>query len=251
MPLYDPDHVEYSINSGHVQIVLDGGARLPAYWAHPILGSKFPGVVLIHDWWGMTDIVRMVANLFAQMGHYVIVPDLFGGQTTDDPKTAIKLVEGLDDHGYPPVDQALTVLENHHHCNRSVAAVGIGMGGSLAFEAGLKRPDIEAVVSYGGFPYRYLGRFKDAVAPVLAFYGENEPHIKPDAIKKLRAELSDSAHGFTHKLRIVPKLGHEFFAKTMSDEHRMQSRAVLKETFAFLDEHLEGPNKAPGPKQVY
>jgi carboxymethylenebutenolidase len=243
MPIYDPDHVEYSVTSGHVQIVLDGGGHLPAYWAHPLLGSNFPGVVLIHDWWGMTDIVRLLANLFAQMGHYVIAPDLFSGKTTTSPQEALKLVEALEENGYPPVHQALTVLENHHHCNRSVAAVGIGMGGSLAYEAAIVRDDLEAAVSYGGFPQRYLGRFKDANTPILAFYGEKEPHIKPEVIKKLRSELASSAHNLPHRVEIIPDLEHEFFSTTFNDLQRERSRSVLKESFAFLDSHLEGPTR--------
>ena len=93
MPLYEPDRIEYEITTGRVQIVVNGG-NMPAYWARPNLGSRFSGVVLIHDWWGLNDLIRRLANLFAQMGHYVIAPDLFAGQTTDDPQQALRLVEG-------------------------------------------------------------------------------------------------------------------------------------------------------------
>jgi carboxymethylenebutenolidase len=245
MPIYDPDHVEYAINSGHVKIVMDGGKPVPAYWAHPLLGSKFPGVVLIHDWWGLTDIVQLLANLLAQSGHYVMVPDLFDGQTTASPQQAIKLVEGLEQNGYPRVHHALHVLENHHHCNRSVAAVGLGMGGSLAFEAAIVRDDLEAAVAYGGFPQRYLGRFKDANTPIFAFYGEDEPHISAKVIQRLSDELAASPHQLPHQVKIVPDLGHEFFVKTFDDIRRQRSREVLKETLVFLDAHLEGPARQP------
>jgi len=51
MPLYRSDHVEYNIDSGHISIVKDDGQSLPAYWARPNRGTKFPGVVLIHAVW--------------------------------------------------------------------------------------------------------------------------------------------------------------------------------------------------------
>ena len=250
MPIYDPDHIEYSITSGHIQIVMDNGEQLPAYWAHPMFGRRFPGAVIIHDWWGLTAMVRRIANLFAQMGHYVIVPDLFDGLEAASPQEALRLVESLDQNGYTRVDTALTVLENHHQCNASVAAVGVGLGGSLAFEAAIMRTDLEAAVAYGGFPSRYLGKFKDAHAPIYAFFGMKEPHVKKAEIDQLIKELRNTPLRDAHRVEQVPEIGHEFFSETLTETQREQSRDVLKKTFEFLDEHLEGPSH-PQRRPVY
>ncbi|NDJ61275.1 MAG: hypothetical protein GYB67_09130, partial [Chloroflexi bacterium] len=168
MPAYEPSKVEYTIISGHVRIITDQGAQLPAYWAHPDIGGKFPAVGLLHDWWGITAVERRLAHLFAQLGYYVIIPDLFGGQVAQTPAAAMKLVEALGDNAYPWVDTCLRALEYHVRSNRMVAAVGLGMGGSLAFEAALTRSDLEAAVACYGFPQKYLGHFQDARAPILA-----------------------------------------------------------------------------------
>jgi carboxymethylenebutenolidase len=248
MPIYEPDHVEYQITSGHITISMEDGTQLPAYWAHPQLGAEFPGTVVIHDWWGLTTMVRRVANLFAQMGHYVIVPDLFNGQLATTPQEAMKLVEMLGDDGYPYVHNALEALENHHQCNRRVAAVGIGMGGSMAFEAAIVRDDLEVAVTYGGFPDRYFGRFKDANTPICAFYGTGEPYVKREHIAKLRKELAGSP--LAHELHVIEGLAHDFFSETFSPEDRERSRDVLKRTLAFLDKHLEGSADLPD-RQVY
>jgi carboxymethylenebutenolidase len=245
MPIYDPDHIEYSITSGHIQIVMDNGEQLPAYWAHPLFGRRFPGAVIIHDWWGLTAIIRRLANLFAQMGHYVIVPDLFDGLEASTPKEAMRLVEALGNEGYARVDTTLHVLENHHLCNASVAAVGVGMGGSLAFEAAIKRDDLEAAVVFGGFPARYLGQFHKAHAPIYAFFGADEPHIKASEIERLSKELSTTPLADQNKVEIVPEIAHEFFSEKLTDTQRQRSRDVLKKTLSFLDNHLEGPGHPP------
>jgi carboxymethylenebutenolidase len=241
MPIYEPDRVEYTISTGHVQIVMDNGVQLPAYWAHPQIGLKFPGVAVVHDWWGLTDIIRRIANLFAQMGHYVIVPDLFNGVTARMPQDAIRLVERLGDHGYPIVHSALSVLETHHHCNEDVAAVGVGLGGSLAFEAAIVRDDLEAAVAFSGFPHRYYGRFKTSNTPICAFYGEQEPHISANDIQRLRDELEST--DWAHEIHIINELGHEFFSEALTAEQRRHSREVLKHTLTFLDNHLSGPKR--------
>ncbi len=242
MPNYDPDHVEHTIIAGNVQIVLEEGKPDPAYWAYPTLGMKFPGVALIHDWWGLTSSVRRLANLMATMGHYVIVPDLFNGETAHTPQQAMRLVEALGEgNGYPRIHSALAVLERHNNCNGSVAAVGIGMGGSLAFEAALTRTDLEAAVAFAGFPQRFFGRFKDARAPILALYGEHEPHVVPAAVDKLRKELTAST--LTHKVVTIPGLGHEFLFDHPNDIQREQQRLALREMFAFMDKHLQSAIK--------
>src|SRR5262245_2799826 len=93
----NPGRVEYAIDSGYITIVADGGQRLPAYWAHPRIGNRFSGIAILHDWWGMNDVCRLLANFFGQMGYYVIVPDLFNGQTANSPTDAMKLLETTRD----------------------------------------------------------------------------------------------------------------------------------------------------------
>jgi carboxymethylenebutenolidase len=250
MPIYEPDHVEYTITNGNIRISMDDGRQLPAYWAHPVMGTMFPGVAIVHDWWGITPLIRRMANLFAQMGHYVIVPDLFNGRTAQTPRDALALLEETKEHNYTRADDALKVLENHHHCNKSVAVVGLGMGGSLAYEAAINRDDLEAAVAYAGFPDRYIGQFGRANTPICAFFGENEQHIRPQHIKHMRQEMLDNQHGIHHEIHIIPELAHDFFTESLNEAQRQQSRLVIKQTLDFLDRLLERPSRA-GDRMVY
>lgn len=241
MPIYKPDHVEYSITSGLIHIAMEDGRNLPAFWAHPKLGSKFSAVAVVHDWWGLTPMIRRVANLFAQTGHYVIVPDLFNGQVAETAQEAMKLFDRSKENNYARLDNALEVLENHHQCNKSVAAVGIGMGGSLAFEAAITRDDLEAAVAYSGFPQRYLDAFHKANTPICAFFGEAEPYIEKQVIEAMTQGLNASPAANKHEVHIVPEIEHSFFSETLSNSQRQRSRDALKQTLDFLDKYLEKP----------
>jgi carboxymethylenebutenolidase len=243
MPVYEPSHVEYGITSGHIQVVVDGGGTIPAYWAHPNMGRLFPAVALIHDWWGITPIIRRMAHLFAQSGYYVIVPDLFEGHIASTPQEAMELVKRLGDKGYPRIDASLGALEHHHNTNRDVAAVGIGMGGSLAFEAAIVRKDLEAAVSIYGFPQRYFGKLSAAHAPILAIYGDHEPHVAPELIQKLRTELSQSPEKLEHEVLILPSVGRDFFMDESNPVNSENSLHALNATFDFLEKHLKGPTR--------
>jgi len=245
MPVYEPSHVEYGITSGHIQVVVEGGSTIPAYWAHPNMGRLFPAVALIHDWWGITPAIRRMAHLFAQSGYYVIVPDLFEGRTTAAPQEAMELVRRLGDNGYPRIDAALSALEHHHNTNSDVAAVGIGMGGSLAFEAAIVRQDLEAAVAYYGFPQRYFKRFAEATTPILAIYGDHEPHVSADLIAQLRGELAHSAHNLQHELLILAAAGRDFFLDESNTANQESSLQALNATFTFLEKYLKGPSHTP------
>lgn len=209
MPVYESKHVEYAIVSGHVTIVLDEGVRMPAYWSHPDVGGTFPAVAFIHDWWGIRPTERRLAHSLAQMGYYVIVPDLFSGLKPQNAQDAMKLVETLGERGYSGVDAALRAMEHHSRSNRNVAAVGLGMGGSLAYEAAIKRTDLEAAVSFYGFPQRFLGQFKQAKAPILAVYGSDEPYTKPGVIQRMKHELAESP--LAHEVHIIDNAARDFF----------------------------------------
>lgn len=241
MPIYDPSRIEYGITTGRIQMVMEGGRQIPAYWAHPVTGRLFPAIALIHDWWGITAIVRRMAHTFAQAGYYVVVPDLFDGQVANTPQDAMELVKRLGDDGYPRVNAALGVLENHSNTNRDVAAVGIGMGGSLAYEAAIVRKDLEAVVSYYGFPQRYLGRFRQVGVPVLAFYGAQEPYVLPPVVQRLREELASNTGGLPHEVMVLQGTGREFLSDEATDQQRETGRQVINHTLAFLEKYLKGP----------
>jgi carboxymethylenebutenolidase len=231
MPVYEPENVEYAIVNGHVRIVTDDGAQLPAYLAYPDTSGTFPAVALVHDWWGITTTERRLANLFAQLGYYVIIPDMFHGQTAADPRHAMKLVEQLSNQGYTYVDTALRTMEQHVRVNREVAVVGLGMGGSLAYEAALTRDDLEAAVACYGFPQRYFGRFAEAKAPILALYGSSDPFVYGPVVARLKRELSKSP--LPHEVAMLDGMGRDFF-KDSADT----VTAVWSKIMAFLQAHL-------------
>ena len=241
MPIHDSRRLEHNIDSGHINIVTDSGQQVPAYWAQPRVGLRFSGICLLHDWWGMTPVMRLVANFLGQMGYYVIVPDMYLGLRATTAAEALSLLQKTEKQRYSIVDAALTVLETHHRTNRLVAVVGLGMGGTLAFEAAIKRDDLEAAASFAGFPQHYLGQFSRANTPILAVYGSEEPYTKPKVIQALQAELAMTRLHEHHHVQVIEGAGHEFFYEQPSPAHREITKQAVNSLLSFLEQYLEKP----------
>lgn len=250
MPIHDSNRVEYAIDSGYIEIVTDSGKKVPAYWAHPRIGHRFSGICLLHDWWGVDTTSRMLANFFAQMGYYVIEPDLFLGETAKTPQQAMRLVEKTQKTRYEAVNATLSVLETHHRINTTVAAIGLGMGGTLAFESAVKRSDLEAAVSFSGFPQQFIGQFSACNTPILAIYGSNEPYTKSSTIQRLKNELSQSLLKDDHDVVIVEGGKHHLFSTEKDPRKQLVSKIAINKTLAFLEKHLEKPD-APIKPSTY
>lgn len=241
MPIYDIQRIEYAIVNGHIQVIGDGGLKVPAYWAHPQLGKRFSAICLLHDWWGMTNVMRLLANFFAHMGYYVIVPDLYNGQVATTSRDAMRLLEQSEGKRYTLVEAAFDAVQHHHRTLPTTAAVGVGIGGSLVFEAVTRRDDLNAAVAYAGFPHRYLQALGKINTPLLAFYGSDEPHIKPVVIDALRQQLAASPAAKKHRVEVVPQMGHEFFVDKPSPQILQQLKYVVDTTLDFIDDYLIQP----------
>src|SRR5450432_467702 len=76
-----------------------GGGEAHGYLAVPESGSG-PGVIVIQEWWGLTDHIADIADRLAAEGFVALAPDLFGGKVAHDADEAGKLMTEL------PVDQA-------------------------------------------------------------------------------------------------------------------------------------------------
>jgi carboxymethylenebutenolidase len=64
------------------------------YLVYPssITGKKYPAVIMIHEWWGINDNIRSMANTFAKQGYVLLAVDLFKGQSAKEPNQALQLV---------------------------------------------------------------------------------------------------------------------------------------------------------------
>ncbi len=219
------------------------GGTAHGYLKLPEAGSG-PGVIVIQEWWGLTDHIKDVTDRFAAEGFVALAPDLYGGTTTHDADEAGKLMEEL------PVDRAATDLEGavdhlldmDEVTSDTVGAVGFCMGGGFVLVLAAQQGDrIGAAVPYygvGGYDQVDLAKVS---APVLGHFGSQDDFAPPEQVKDLEAKLEASGAPSVD-IRIYDGAGHAFF----NDENPFGTydaelaRSTWQDTVSFLKDQLGG-----------
>ncbi len=191
---------------------------LSGYVAVPAAG-RGPGVLVLHEAWGLVDHVRDVSDRLARAGFVALAPDLYHGQVPEDlPQVRRLASEIAADRVGADLDAALAALLNHDGVDGPrVGVVGFCMGGHLALLAATRSARVAAVVDfYGMLPHLPLD-FAGMDAAVLAIFAENDEHIGAEAVEDLRRALRAAGKRATFHLQ--PGVGHAFMNDARPDCH--------------------------------
>jgi dienelactone hydrolase len=208
----DSASVVVSIKEDSVSYTLDG----KSYKCYVVYDSnkqdKRPGVLVIHEWWGLNDYARTRAKQLAELGYIAMAVDMFGeGKTGEDPKSA----EALATPYYKDpalsrsrLDAALNHLKSYSQLNTAnVAAIGYCFGGFIVLNAAKLGADLKGVVSFhgglGGVPVK-----KELVkAKILVLHGEADDFVNAEVAPFKKS--MDSA-GVDYTFKSYPKATHAF-----------------------------------------
>lgn len=159
--------------------------------------GKRPGIILVHEWWGITKHVRDEARNFASQGYTVFVADMYGdSKTADNPKDAGALAGSVRKNPsamQSRFDAARAHLAKHASVDATrLAAAGYCFGGSVVLDMARSGADLKGVVAF----HAGLGSVVGAAAAgkvrskVLVLNGDADPLVKPDAIDAFKSEMA-------------------------------------------------------------
>ncbi len=159
-----------------------GSGTAHGYLALPDQGSG-PGVVVIQEWWGLTDHIASVADRLAAEGFVALAPDLFGGRTTHDAEEAGQLMSELPvDEAARDLGGAVDFLLGHEAVTSStVGAVGFCMGGGFVLLLAAQQDGrVSAAVPYYGVGPAVPSTYEGLTASVQGHYGERDDFYPAD-----------------------------------------------------------------------
>ncbi|OGJ55511.1 hypothetical protein A3D88_04625 [Candidatus Peribacteria bacterium RIFCSPHIGHO2_02_FULL_52_16] len=190
---------------------LSGGKTLSGYLVIPAGDGPFPGLILIHEWWGLNDNIRANALAFARQGYAALAVDLYEGESTRDPARAKELagaVQGNMDRAFDNLQQAVDFLRSEPNVNRQlIGSVGWCFGGGWSYQMAKNDLGVRATVMYYG-RFSHEDDLSHMKSTILGHFGEKDASILVDDVKAFRVKLKTLSGD--HEIYIYPNAGHGF-----------------------------------------
>jgi dienelactone hydrolase len=176
-----------------------GGTILEGYLAYDdSISGKRPGVLIVHQWMGLTDYEKMRAKMLAQMGYVAFCADIYGkGVRPTSPQEAGALAGKFkNDRGLlrARVNAGLDALKNNQYVDPDrVAAIGYCFGGTTVIELARSGAKLNGVVSFhGGLDSPNPADGKNIRCKLLILAGADDPFQKPADLTAFENEMRDS-----------------------------------------------------------
>lgn len=188
-------------------VYFDGAAGpLPGYLAVPAGTGPWPGAVVVHDAFGMTDDIRRIADRLAANGYLALVPALYGRK--NKIRCVVSTMQSLSRGRGVAVDDLIAArdhLAGDARCTGRVGSVGFCMGGGFCLVLAPRGVFDATAPAYGVLP-KDLSPLRQS-CPMVASFGAADPMLK-GAAAKIEAELT--AGDVPHDVTEYPGVGHSF-----------------------------------------
>lgn len=199
------------------------GTPLIGYYAYDdAVEGKRPGIVVVHEWWGLNDYAKRRARDFAALGYNALAIDMYGdGKHTEHPQDAETFMKAAmkdPQAAAKRFDAGLELLKLQPNTRQhQLAAVGYCFGGKVVLDAARRGEKLDAVVSFHGALVTQTPAKPGVIrAKILVEHGEADSMVTPEQVAAFKAEM-DAAKA-DYKFVGIPGAKHGF---TNSDADRL------------------------------
>lgn len=230
-----------------------GGQKVPGYLARPQGDGKFPGIIILHDIFGVSDHARDVARRFANVGFVAMVPDCFSriDLGMDESNARTRGGQVVDRLTVADAEAAAATLRSLPFCSGKVGTVGFCMGGRSSLLVACSTDKIDATIDcWGGsitrdtgvteqHPVPVVELVKNLKKPVYAVFGEEDQNPSQKHAAELREALQREGKLNLVTMETFANAGHAFFADSRPDRYREKASFELwPKMVSFFKTHL-------------
>ncbi len=198
-----------------------------------------PGLIVIHEWWGLNDNIKAATRRLAGEGYNALAVDLYKGKVADNPDAAKKLAgQAMGDH-----DGGMAILRAADDFLKKQGAAKVGVigwcfGGGWSLAAAIEMPQgIDAAVMYYGQPEKDHERLAKLRAPLLGFFGADDKSIPPAAVHEMESALKQQ--GKSVEVHIYDGAGHAFANPSGTGYRPAAADDAWKRTIDFFNQNLK------------
>ena len=216
------------------------GLELGGYLAQPKTSQALPGLLLIHEWWGLNDHIKDVARRYAREGFVTLAVDLYGGRVAKDADQASRWMGELKpEAGVRSIRAAFSYLHPQPYVKSGrIGITGFCMGGSFTLLGACHIPEMKAAAPFYGDIPDPDDPIKNIRCPLLFIGAEKDAWITVDKMNRLKTAIQK--YGLAGEVQVYPGAQHAFFNNTRPDGYNVDSASdAWGCVTGFLHQHLD------------
>ena len=215
----------------------NGKGEMDSFLAKPEGAGPFPGVIVIHEIFGLNDNIREIAGQFAKQGYTALGVDLFSNRNRMICMMQIvhgMLIRPLHNSMLDDLKSAIAVLQKQPNVDANrIGAVGFCMGGAYALQLAITDKGMKAAsVFYGANP-KPLEAVAEA-CPIIGSYPDKDFTTK--AAQEL--EVSLTKYNVSHDIKIYDNTQHSFYNRQRTPFEVDASKDAWQRMLSFFEKHL-------------
>lgn len=235
-----------------VGLVGDQGEIIGAYMARPLGDGPYPGVIVIHEVFGLVEHTKELVRKFAAHGYIAVAPDLYYREGPGEPEkvsASVRQAGGVaDSRVIGDLEGSVNTLRSVATFSGKIGCIGHCSGGrqSLLFACNTRHL-AAAVDCYGGrvitdeltpkHPKAVIDMIADLDCPLLGLFGALDANPSPEHVKRLEEELKKHGKDYDFK-SYPPDTGHGFFADYRPSYRQESAVDGWQRIFSFFGRHL-------------
>lgn len=206
--------------------------------------DPLPAIIVIHEWWGLNDGVRSMADRLAGLGYIVLAVDLYGGKIAATPADARKMMLDVVEN---PEDARENIRQAYRFLEETAGAPSIGslgwcFGGGWSLNTALLFPDeLDATVIYYGQVTDDEAKLEPMNVPILGIFGAKDKGIPVASVRRFEHALKNLSKDY--EIEVYPGVGHAFANPSGNNYNAEAADKAWQRTVAFLNRHLTIPDE--------
>ena len=211
-----------------------GHFAFPADMVEPL-----PAIIIIHEWWGLNDNVRAMADRLAGEGYIVLAVDLYGGEVAESPAGARQLMLSVVEN---PDQASENIRKAYDFVNTAAGAPKVGslgwcFGGGWSLNTAMLFPDeLDASVIYYGQVTDDEDKLRAINVPILGLFGADDTGISVESVQQFEAALERLRKNYD--IQIYPGAGHAFANPTGRNYNAEVAEDAWRRTLEFFGHNL-------------
>jgi len=208
--------------------------NIKGYFVEPKNPGNYPGIIMIHEWWGLNDHIKNSAETLSAQGYRVLAVDLFG-TVASTPEEAMKQTKSLNQ------EKAILNMKAAKRFLNEKGSIKIGslgwcFGGAQSLQISVNEK-IDASVIYYGNLIEDKNKLKNLKSPVLGIFGSKDAQISVENVNNFQKNLNEIK--IPNEIKIYEGVGHAFANPTGQNFAPEESKDAWIKTLEFLNKNLK------------